>query len=122
MGFLSMQKTFVQNYLFEWFQSLNINNNFSEWCKILLKMLQQSILGPLLFNIFVDSIFHFLQEVYICNFTDNYSLYQIEDNSQMVKVFKKKSVLSSYSCGLLINQMILNMEKSKQTSPANLLN
>ena len=38
---------FVQSYLSERFQGVNINNNFREWCKILLVVPQESILGPL---------------------------------------------------------------------------
>ena len=56
---------FVQSYLSERFQRVNINNNFSEWCKILLGVPQGSILGPLLFNIFINEIFYFIQDAYI---------------------------------------------------------
>ena len=35
-GFSLNTKNFVQSYLSEQFQRVNINNNFSEWCKILL--------------------------------------------------------------------------------------
>ena len=52
----------AQIYLLERFQTAYVNNNFSEWCKILLGVLQGSILGPLLCNIFVNDIFHFIRE------------------------------------------------------------
>ena len=47
----------VQSYLSERFQRVNVNNNLSEWCKILLGVQQGSILGLLLFNIFINNIF-----------------------------------------------------------------
>ena len=56
----------IQSYLSEQFQSVNINSNFSEWCKILLGVPQGSILDPLLFNIFTNDIFCFIQDTYIC--------------------------------------------------------
>ena len=64
---------FVQSYLPEGFQRVNVNNNFSEWCKILLVVPQGSILGPLLFNIFINdkTLFYFIQDANICNFADD---------------------------------------------------
>ena len=51
---------FVQSYSSKRLQGVNINNNFSEWCKILLGVPQRSILGLLLFNIFINCILCFI--------------------------------------------------------------
>ena len=45
-GFSFNAIKFVQSYLSERFQRVNINNIFSEWCKILLGVPQGSVLGP----------------------------------------------------------------------------
>ena len=84
-------KKLVQIYLSERFQRVNINSNFSEWWKILLRLPQGSILGPLLFYIFITDIFFFIQEAYICNFADDNSLYSINDNFEEVKAILKKT-------------------------------
>ena len=60
-------------------QKVNKTNNFNEWCKIPLGVPQESNLDPLLFNIFSNYIFYFLQEAYICIFTDNNSSFSIKD-------------------------------------------
>ena len=82
---------FIQSYFSEWFQKVNINSNFSKWCKILLELSQESILRPLLFNIFINDIFYFIQDAYISNFADGNSLYSIEDNFKEVKTMLKKN-------------------------------
>ena len=74
----------------ERFQRVNINDNFSEWCKIILGVPQGSILSPLLFSIFINDIFCFIQDAYICNFADDDSLFSIEDNLKEVKTILKK--------------------------------
>ena len=90
-GFSFSAIKFIQSYLLERFQRVNINSKFSEWYKILLGMSQGSILGPLLFNIFINDIFHFIQDAYICNCADDNSLYSIEDNFKDVKAMLKNN-------------------------------
>ena len=103
-GFSFNAIKFVQSYLSERFQRVNINNNFSEWCKILLRVPQGSILGPLLFNIFINDIFYFIQDAYICNFADDNALYSIEDNLKEVK-----TILNPGKCHyLIISNYIIN--------------
>ena len=85
-GFSFSAIKFVQSYLSERFQKVDINNNFSQCCKILLGVPLGSILGPLLFN------------AYICNFAGDNSLYSTEDNLKEVKTILKKS---SYKGGFM---------------------
>ena len=70
---------------------MNVNNSFSECCKICLAVLQGSIIGPLSFNIFINDLFHLIQEAYICNFADDNLLHSIEENFNDVKTIVKKN-------------------------------
>ena len=63
-GFSFNAMKFMKSYLSERFQRVNMNNNFSEWCKILLGVPHGSILGPALFNTFINDIFYFIQDAY----------------------------------------------------------
>ena len=100
----------VQSDFSEWFQRVNANNSFSECCKIRLAVPQGSIIGPLLFNIFFNDIFHLIQEAYICYFADDNSLYSIESNFKDVKTIVKKD-FKLVQVQFYKNRMVLNPGK-----------
>ena len=56
-GLDSNSVTFKKNYLTSRLQRCKINNYFSEWGKVINAIPQGTILGPLLFNIFLNDIF-----------------------------------------------------------------
>ena len=48
----------TENYLTGRFQRTNVNNSFSSWSEIITGVSQGSILGPLLFTIFLNVLFY----------------------------------------------------------------
>ena len=47
-----------------------VNNSYSEWLAIVFRVSQGSILGPLLFNIFLADVFFMHGDTDIANFAD----------------------------------------------------
>ena len=65
---------------------VNINSNFSTWEEIIAGTPQGSLLGPLLFNIFINDIFYFEDKSYLSNYADDNVLYAFGSNMTEVKV------------------------------------
>ena len=74
-GVDSNSVTFMKSYLTNRLQRCKINNSYSEWGKVLNGVPQGSVLGSLLFNIFLSDIFLSLQKYDLANCVDDSTLY-----------------------------------------------
>ena len=70
----------MQSYLSERKQRTNINQAYSSWNEILLGVPQTSILGPILFNIFLSDLFLVVQNVDFASYADDNTIYDAGDN------------------------------------------
>ena len=93
-GFDNLSLEFMKNYLTNRKQRCKVGNYFSIWRTITPGVLQGSILGPLLFNIFVNDIFLVAKNSALCNYAD--------DNTQ-------------FSCEKTIDQVINNLQTDFHT-------
>ena len=76
-GFDYVSLNVILSYLSGRKHRTKINNCFSEWADIILGIPQGSILGPLLFNIYINDIFYFVREDRITNYADDITPYTI---------------------------------------------
>ena len=79
-GFSHASRILICSYLSSMKQRTKINNVYSEWTEINTGVPQGSILGPLIFNIYINDIFLFVDEVEITNYADDTTPYTIEDD------------------------------------------
>ena len=72
-------------YVSEIFQRTDINGTFSTWEEIFTGVQEGSILGPLLFNIFINYIFYFITNCLFCNYADDNTLYAFDRSHEIMK-------------------------------------
>ena len=74
-GFSLPALNLIQNYLVNRKQTTKINDSYSPWSDILFAVPQGSILGPLLFNIFLSDLFLIVKDGNIASYADDNTLY-----------------------------------------------
>ena len=79
-GFHYPALKFILSYLTDRTHRTKVNNSFSPWADIKSGVPQGSILGPLLFNIYINDIFYFIDEEKVTNYADDTTPYAINRN------------------------------------------
>ena len=102
--------TFIYSYLKRRKQGVKINNTESVFQILLSGVPQGSILGPILFNIFINDLFLFLKDVELANFADDNTIYTGNKSiEKLLEVLERES--KSAIDWFKINDMIVNPDK-----------
>ena len=83
-GFDYSSLELIFSYLQGRMQRTKVNNSFSSWASLNTGIPQGSVLGPLLFNIYLNDIFYFVNENCLTNYADDNTPYTIENTIEIV--------------------------------------
>ena len=67
-------------------QPCKINNSLNQWKKVLAGVREASVLRPLLFNIFINDVFLFLQKYKSANYADDYTMISFDKNINNITI------------------------------------
>ena len=109
-GFDENSLVLIYSYLKRRKQSVRINNTYSSFLTILSAVPQGSVLGPNLFNVYINDLFLFIKQTTLHNYADDNTLtYFSKTPSDLIGVLEEEVGVAL--TWLKDNQMIANSEK-----------
>ena len=94
-GFSKKSLTIMLSYFTNRWQRTKVNTTFSDWSELKKGVLQGSVLGPVLFNVFLNDLFYILDVTNVCNYADDTTLHVCDDSlKQLISRLEHDSYLA----------------------------
>ena len=109
-GFSRSALELIYSYLNERKQRVKVNGSFSAWKESTKGVPQGSVLGPLLFNIFINDIFFLVNDTEVCNYAGDTTIFACDSDVNNVQ-YKLEADACLLSKWFVDNHMKLNDAK-----------
>ena len=110
-GFSKDALNFIRSYLSDRWQRVKINTSYSTWEELVKGVPQGSVLGPLLFNLYINDLF-FIITSDICNYADDTTPHAVDMKLEMLMA-KLENAVDKALKWFRDNAMKLNSSKCK---------
>ena len=105
---LKTSTEYLKGYLSHRKLKIKIYKTFSNWTNILLGVPQDSILGPLIFTVFLYHLFLFKPNIDLVNYADDSTPFVMGGSSELEVINEIKSVVESLTLWFRNNCMKVN--------------
>ena len=85
-GFDNISLKLLHSYFSNQKLKVKVGSAMTKWIDISTEITQGSVLGPLIFNIFIDNLIMFIEKSDICNFADDNILCKSSPNLSVVLI------------------------------------
>ena len=95
MDFQKESLKLIKSYLSNRWQRTKVNLSFISWSELILGVPQESVLGPLLFSIYINDIFYLTDLRDVCNYADDTTFHTCDSNlDDLIRRLEHDSVLA----------------------------